>query len=73
MPQDTMSEQEQDDSDAEFVEIDPTGRYGRVSSVTVFFFFFSIFGLCFDVNKAVYFRIKFVYSIFDVDWHVGQS
>ncbi|XP_022735844.1 probable serine/threonine-protein kinase WNK3 isoform X1 [Durio zibethinus] len=33
MPQDTTSEQEHDDSDAEFVEIDPTGRYGRYKEV----------------------------------------
>ncbi|XWS47873.1 hypothetical protein CRYUN_Cryun13aG0023000 [Craigia yunnanensis] len=33
MPQDTTSEKEQDDSDAEFVEIDPTGRYGRYKEV----------------------------------------
>ncbi|EOY22263.1 No lysine kinase 3 isoform 1 [Theobroma cacao] len=33
MPQDSTSEQEQDDSDAEFVEIDPTGRYGRYKGV----------------------------------------
>ncbi|XVE54594.1 hypothetical protein DITRI_Ditri03aG0094200 [Diplodiscus trichospermus] len=33
MPQDTTSEQEQDDSDAEFVEVDPTGRYGRYKEV----------------------------------------
>ncbi|OMO51970.1 hypothetical protein CCACVL1_29467 [Corchorus capsularis] len=33
MPQDSTSEQEQDDSDAEFVEIDPTGRYGRYKEV----------------------------------------
>lgn len=39
MPQDTTSEQDPDDSDAEFVEIDPSARYGRVS----FFFFFLIF------------------------------
>lgn len=32
MPQDSSSEQDQDDSDAEFVEVDPTGRYGRVSN-----------------------------------------
>ncbi|KAB2014993.1 hypothetical protein ES319_D09G266600v1 [Gossypium barbadense] len=33
MVQDTMSDQEQDDPDAEFVEIDPTGRYGRDKEV----------------------------------------
>ncbi|XWS37196.1 hypothetical protein CRYUN_Cryun19dG0022300 [Craigia yunnanensis] len=33
MPQDTTSEQEEDDSDDEFVEIDPTGRYGRSKQV----------------------------------------
>ncbi|XWS60357.1 hypothetical protein CRYUN_Cryun07bG0028900 [Craigia yunnanensis] len=33
MLQDTTSEQEQDDSVAEFVEIDPTGRYGRYKEV----------------------------------------
>ncbi|KAA3454396.1 putative serine/threonine-protein kinase WNK3 isoform X1 [Gossypium australe] len=33
MVQDTMSDQEQDDPDAEFVEIDPTGRYGRYKEV----------------------------------------
>ena len=77
-----MSEQEQDDSDAEFVEIDPTGRYGRVSSFTVsflfffffFFFFFFNFGFVeFDLNKAALFRIKFFYLIFDIDWHLGYS
>lgn len=31
MPLDSSSEQEPDDSDAGFVEVDPTGRYGRVS------------------------------------------
>lgn len=45
MVQDTMSEQEQNDPDAEFVEIDPTGRYGRVkfsftNSFSIFFFDF---------------------------------
>ena len=42
MPQD-LPEQELDDSDT-FVEIDPTGRYGRVSFHFIhnfFFFFFS--------------------------------
>lgn len=43
MPQDTTSEQEQDDSDAEFVETDPTGRYGRVSLVTVSYSLFFLF------------------------------
>lgn len=38
MPQDTTSEQDPDDSDAEFVEIDPSARYGRVS-----FFFFNFY------------------------------
>ncbi|GMI72206.1 with no lysine (K) kinase 3 [Hibiscus trionum] len=33
MMQDTISDQEQDDPDAEFVEIDPTGRYGRYREV----------------------------------------
>ncbi|XVE56707.1 hypothetical protein DITRI_Ditri04bG0032400 [Diplodiscus trichospermus] len=33
MPQGTTSDQEQDDSDSEFVEIDPTGRYGRYKEV----------------------------------------
>ncbi|KAF3437536.1 hypothetical protein FNV43_RR20290 [Rhamnella rubrinervis] len=33
MPQDSSSEQDQDDSDAEFVEVDPTGRYGRYKEV----------------------------------------
>lgn len=32
MPQDLSSDQDTDDADAEFVEVDPTGRYGRVSS-----------------------------------------
>lgn len=31
MPQEISADQDPDDSDAEFVEIDPTGRYGRVS------------------------------------------
>ena len=31
MPQDLSSEPEPDESVAEIVEIDPTGRYGRVS------------------------------------------
>lgn len=30
---DASSEQEQDDSDAEFVEVDPTGRYGRYKEI----------------------------------------
>jgi len=29
----SSSEQNPDDSEAEFVEVDPTGRYGRVSFV----------------------------------------
>uniref|UniRef100_A0A2P2P2W9 non-specific serine/threonine protein kinase n=1 Tax=Rhizophora mucronata TaxID=61149 RepID=A0A2P2P2W9_RHIMU len=33
MPQESSSEQEQDDLDIEFVEIDPTGRYGRYKEV----------------------------------------
>ncbi|XVF54558.1 hypothetical protein PTKIN_Ptkin05aG0190600 [Pterospermum kingtungense] len=33
MPQDATFEQEKDDSDAEFVEIDPTGRYGRYKEI----------------------------------------
>lgn len=33
MPQDFPSEQEPDDSDTEFVEVDPTGRYGRYKVV----------------------------------------
>lgn len=33
MPLDSSSEQEPDDSDAEFVEVDPTGRYGRYKEV----------------------------------------
>ncbi|PON96750.1 Serine/threonine protein kinase [Trema orientale] len=33
MPQDSSSEQDPDDSDAEFVEVDPTGRYGRYKEV----------------------------------------
>ncbi|XP_050225425.1 probable serine/threonine-protein kinase WNK3 [Mercurialis annua] len=33
MPQESQSEQDPDDSDAEFVEIDPTGRYGRYKEV----------------------------------------
>lgn len=45
MQQDSVSEQEPDESESEpdFVELDPTGRYGRVSShyvethFTVFF------------------------------------
>lgn len=28
-----MSDHEPDDSDTEFVEIDPSGRYGRVSTL----------------------------------------
>lgn len=32
MRQDLPSDQESDDAEAEFVEVDPTGRYGRVSS-----------------------------------------
>jgi WNK lysine deficient protein kinase len=30
MPHESSSEPDPDDSDAEFVEIDPSGRYGRV-------------------------------------------
>ncbi|KAL9372725.1 hypothetical protein Peur_034969 [Populus x canadensis] len=33
MPQESSSETDPDDSDAEFVEIDPTGRYGRYKEV----------------------------------------
>ncbi|XP_059657184.1 probable serine/threonine-protein kinase WNK3 [Cornus florida] len=33
MPQDCSSELEPDDSDAEFVEIDPSGRYGRYKEI----------------------------------------
>ncbi|KAJ6888746.1 serine/threonine-protein kinase WNK3 isoform X1 [Populus alba x Populus x berolinensis] len=33
MPQESSSEPDPDDSDAEFVEIDPTGRYGRYKEV----------------------------------------
>ncbi|GMJ14016.1 with no lysine (K) kinase 3 [Hibiscus trionum] len=33
MVQDTISDQEQDDPEAEFIEIDPTGRYGRYREV----------------------------------------
>ncbi|XP_057950681.1 probable serine/threonine-protein kinase WNK3 isoform X4 [Malania oleifera] len=33
MPQDSSSEQEPEDSDAEFVQLDPTGRYGRYKEV----------------------------------------
>ncbi|KAE8736283.1 putative serine/threonine-protein kinase WNK1 [Hibiscus syriacus] len=33
MPPKTTPDQEQDDSDAEFVEVDPTGRYGRYKKV----------------------------------------
>ncbi|MBA0651861.1 hypothetical protein Goklo_019161 [Gossypium klotzschianum] len=66
MVQDTMSDQEQDDPDAEFVEIDPTGRYGRVK-----FFFtnsFSIFGLIYVHEAFVESLIKlweFRYRAFD--------
>lgn len=38
MPQDTTSEQDPDDPDAEFVEIDPTARYGRVSLFFLYFY-----------------------------------
>lgn len=56
MPQDLSSDQDTDDADAEFVEVDPTGRYGRVSSrylnYSPFFFFhlfpsFYLFGMVF--------------------------
>ena len=33
---DLPSDQEGDDAEAEFVEVDPTGRYGRVSSSIIF-------------------------------------
>lgn len=33
MPQDLSSEQDPDDSDIEFVQVDPTGRYGRYKEV----------------------------------------
>ncbi|XP_009362930.2 probable serine/threonine-protein kinase WNK3 isoform X2 [Pyrus x bretschneideri] len=33
MPQDLSSEQDTDDADTEFVEVDPTGRYGRYKEV----------------------------------------
>lgn len=33
MPQDSSSEPDPDDSDTEFVEVDPTGRYGRYKEV----------------------------------------
>lgn len=35
---DASSEQEQDDPDVEFVEVDPTGRYGRVSILLYYMF-----------------------------------
>lgn len=34
MPLDSPFEQEPDNSDVEFVEVDPSGRYGRVSLTT---------------------------------------
>ncbi|CAN6585437.1 unnamed protein product [Malus baccata var. baccata] len=33
MPQDLLPEQDTDDADTEFVEVDPTGRYGRYKEV----------------------------------------
>ncbi|KAH0975432.1 hypothetical protein GBA52_017331 [Prunus armeniaca] len=33
MPQDLSSDQDTDDADAEFVEVDPTGRYGRYKEI----------------------------------------
>ncbi|KAF4350331.1 hypothetical protein CsatB_018109 [Cannabis sativa] len=33
MPHESSSEQDPDDSDAEFVEVDPTGRYGRYKEI----------------------------------------
>lgn len=58
MPQDSSSEPETDEPEFEFVEIDPTGRYGRVSvygygycavpnfcfSVSPVFIYLSLFG-----------------------------
>lgn len=39
MPQDSASEADPDDCDTEpeFVEVDPSGRYGRVSSILQFY------------------------------------
>lgn len=47
MPPETTSDQERDDSDVEFVEVDPTGRYGRVSLITVLFHFLKILFMVF--------------------------
>lgn len=38
MVHESTSDHDPDDSEADFVEIDPSGRYGRVS---IFFFYFS--------------------------------
>ena len=37
MAQDSSSEPEPDDSETEFVEVDPSGRYGRVSIFPIIF------------------------------------
>lgn len=49
MPQDLSSEQDPDDSDIEFVQVDPTGRYGRVSLIFYFIqnFIFLIYAAIF--------------------------
>lgn len=45
MHQDSASEQEPDDyeSEPDFVELDPTGRYGRVSSHLLHTFFLNLY------------------------------
>ncbi|KAG6753129.1 hypothetical protein POTOM_043173 [Populus tomentosa] len=74
MPQESSSETDPDDSDAEFVEIDPTGRYGRVNVMVILlvalllmgFFYFSS-SLSFLQYKEVLGRgaFKKVYRAFD--------
>ena len=52
MPQDSLAEQEPDESGAEFVEVDPSGRYGRVRVHSFFFLciMFRFFSVLFSLN-----------------------
>ena len=45
MHQEPSPEQDPDDSDAEFVEVDPSGRYGRVSVLAYYLYIFDVIKL----------------------------
>lgn len=69
MPQDSSSELEQDDSEAEFVEVDPTHRYGRVCYFCQFYIrFFRFWRLIYENYHLFIFRIRFcpLYGLFSV-------